>query len=137
MKLSHLPLRLVTGLFILNSGLSKRDVPDEAAAQMHGWAAGVYPQLADMEDQQFVKLLSTAEITLGAALLVPLVPARLVGLALTAFSGGLLGMYLQTPGMRKEGSLAPTQEGTALAKDLWMLGIGLSLLLDGGRARTA
>lgn len=137
MKLSHLPLRLVTGLFILNSGLSKRDVPDEAAAQMHGWAAGVYPHVADMEDQQFVKLLSTAEITLGVALLVPFVPASLVGLALTTFSGGLLGMYLKTPGMRKEGSLAPTQEGTALAKDLWMLGIGLSLLLDGGRDRAA
>ena len=32
MRLSHLPLRLTTGAFILNSGLSKRGLPDEAAA---------------------------------------------------------------------------------------------------------
>ena len=50
---------------------------------------------------------------------------------LPPFSGGLVGMYLKTPGMREEGSLAPTQDGTALAKDVWMLGIGASLLMQG------
>jgi hypothetical protein len=39
-------------------------------------------------------------------------------------------MYLRTPGMRKEGSLAPTQQGIGLAKDVWMLGIGVGFVLD-------
>jgi hypothetical protein len=83
-----------------------------------------------MEPEQFAKLLSVAEITLGAALLAPVVPTALAGAALTAFAGGLLGMYLRTPGMHKEGSLAPTQQGTILAKDVWMLGIGLGFVAD-------
>lgn len=33
--------------------------------------------------------------------------------------------------MRQEGSLRPTEQGTALAKDVWMLGIGLSLIAEG------
>ncbi|HXZ74670.1 MAG TPA: hypothetical protein VEH31_27905, partial [Streptosporangiaceae bacterium] len=67
---------------------------------------------------------------LGAVLLTPFVPAALAGAALTAFSGGLLVMYLRTPGMRKPGSLAPTPAGLAISKDVWMLGIGLGLLTD-------
>jgi hypothetical protein len=39
-------------------------------------------------------------------------------------------MYLRTPGMRQPGSLKPTEQGLAMAKDVWMLGIGLSLVLD-------
>jgi hypothetical protein len=39
-------------------------------------------------------------------------------------------MYLRTPGMHKEGSVAPTQQGTGLAKDVWMLGIGLGFVVD-------
>jgi hypothetical protein len=37
--------------------------------------------------------------------------------------------------MRKEGSLAPTPEGLALAKDSWLVGIGLSIMLRGLTAR--
>ena len=55
----------------------------------------------------------------------------MAGLALTGFSGGLLGLYLKIPGMRKEDSLRPTQQGIPLAKDSWMLGIGVGLTLDG------
>jgi hypothetical protein len=32
--------------------------------------------------------------------------------------------------MRRDGSLRPSQQGTALAKDVWMLGIGLGLIAD-------
>ena len=32
--------------------------------------------------------------------------------------------------MRQKGSLRPTHQGTALAKDVWMLGVGLGLLAD-------
>jgi hypothetical protein len=125
------PSRLVTGGFILNSGISKLSADDEeTAAVYHGMAAGAYPFLASMKPKDFVRLLAVSEIALGTALLVPVVPGWLAGLGLTAFSSGLLGLYARTPGMTKEGSLLPTQQGIALAKDIWMLGIGVSLVID-------
>ena len=131
MKLSHLPLRLATGAFILNSGLGKRGLQGEAAEGLHGMASVTLPgSLKQMDATEFAQLLSRAEMALGVALLAPFVPSRLAGAALTAFGGGLLSVYLQTPGMRQEGSVRPTQAGTALAKDVWLVGAGLSLLLD-------
>jgi hypothetical protein len=32
--------------------------------------------------------------------------------------------------MRKEGTPLPTQQGIPLAKDVWMLGVGLGLVID-------
>jgi len=129
-KVADIAPRVATGAFILNSGLSKRNVGPEHAAGLHGMASGAYPFLGKMEPEQFAKLLSAGEIALGTALLVPVVPTALAGAALAAFAGGLVGLYLRTPGMRKEGSLAPTQQGTVLAKDVWMLGIGLGFVAD-------
>jgi hypothetical protein len=83
-----------------------------------------------MDPQQFVRLLSTSEISLGAALLTPLVPSAVAGAALVAFSAGLLGLYARTPGMRQEGSIRPTEQGLSLAKDVWLLGIGAALVAD-------
>jgi hypothetical protein len=123
--------RISAGAFILNSGLGKRNVPAEAAAGMHGFAVGTYPFLKSVPPEQFVKGLSTAEIVIGGALLTPFVPTALAGALLTGFSGGLLGLYLKTPGMRKEGSLAPTEQGLSLAKDSWLVGIGIGLLTRG------
>jgi hypothetical protein len=68
-KLRHLPGRIVAGAFILNSGLNKRHADEGTVARLHGMATGTYPFLG--------KLLSTGEITLGAALLLPLVPSGL------------------------------------------------------------
>jgi hypothetical protein len=130
LKIADIAPRVATGAFILNSGLSKRNVDAEHAKGLHGMASGAYPFLGKLEPEQFAKLLSAGEITLGAALLAPVVPTALAGAALTAFAGGLVGMYLKTPGMRKEGSLAPTQQGTAIAKDVWMLGIGIGFVAD-------
>jgi hypothetical protein len=59
-------------------------------------------------------------------LLLPIVPNRLAGAALTAFSGGLLTMYLRTPPLHKPGSVWPTQTGIAVSKGAWMLVIGLA-----------
>ena len=129
-KASHLPQRIAAGAFILNSGLGKWSADDEAAAQLHGFAVGTYPFLAKLKPRDFVRLLSASEIALGAALLLPIVPAAVAGAGLTAFSGGLLGLYARTPGMRKDGTPFPTQQGIALAKDAWMLGIGLGLVID-------
>jgi hypothetical protein len=129
--LSEIGPRISAGAFILNSGLGKRNADPATATGVHGFASGTYPFLKSMDPQQFIKVLSTAEIAVGAALLAPFVPTAVAGLALTGFSGGLLGLYLRTPGMRKPGSLAPTQEGLAIAKDSWLLGIGLGLLVRG------
>ena len=85
MKLAHLPLRVATGAYILNSGLSKQMLEGQAAE----------------------------------------------GAALAGFSAGLVQLYLKTPGMRQPGSIKPTQEGIGLAKDVWLVGAGLTLLLDG------
>jgi hypothetical protein len=49
-------------------------------------AAGSYPLLREVKATQFVQMLSTAEIALGTALLVPVVPAALAGAGLLAFS---------------------------------------------------
>ena len=129
-KVSHLPPRIAAGAFILNSGVGKWSADEETAAQLHGFAVGTYPFLAKLKPKDFVRLLSATEMTLGAALLVPVIPSALVGAGLTAFSGGLLGLYARTPGMRKDGTPFPTQQGIALAKDAWMLGIGLGLVID-------
>jgi hypothetical protein len=59
------------------------------------------------------------------------------GAVLTGFSAGLLGLYLRTPGMRKPGSLAPTEQGLAIAKDVWLLGIGVGLFSYGTLDRRA
>jgi hypothetical protein len=74
---------------------------------------------------------------LGAALLTPFVPSALVGAALVGFSGGLVQLYLKTPGMRRPGGVRPTQDGIGLAKDVWLLGAGLTLLLDSRPKRKA
>jgi hypothetical protein len=129
-KARHLPPRIATGAFILNSGISKLSADEAAAAQMHGFAAGTYPFLKKLKPKDFVRLLAATEITLGTALLIPVVPAAVAGAGLAAFSGGLLGLYVRTPGMRKQGTPLPTEQGTALAKDVWMAGIGLGLMID-------
>jgi hypothetical protein len=129
--LSEIAPRISAGAFILNSGLGKRGADAETAAGMHGFAAGTYPFLKSVPPQQFVQGLATAEIAVGAALLTPFVPTFLAGAVLTGFSGGLLGLYLRTPGMRKPGSLAPTEAGLALAKDSWLVGIGIGLMTRG------
>ena len=131
MKLAHLPLRVATGAYILNSGLSKQNLEGQAAEGVHGMAVGAIPALKKVPPDKFTRLLSTGEIALGAALLIPFVPSALVGAALVGFSAGLVQLYLKTPGMRQPGSIRPTQEGIGLAKDVWLLGAGMTLVLDG------
>ncbi|HEV7975377.1 hypothetical protein [Amycolatopsis sp.] len=129
--LRQLPLRVTAGAFLLNSGFGKVGADKDAAEQMHGFAAGTYPALGKLDPSLFAKALAAGEIATGMALLIPFVPAAIAGIGLTAFSAGLLGLYLKTPGMRKEGSVRPTEQGLTLAKDVWLFGIGLALVLDG------
>ncbi|WP_406416754.1 hypothetical protein OH809_37705 [Streptomyces sp. NBC_00873] len=120
--------RLATGAFFLNSGLSKLKADEETAAGVHGMACVAYPFLKKLDAQRFTRLLAWSEIAVGGTLLAPFVPTPLAGLALTGFSGGLVGLYLRIPGMREPGSLRPTQNGIPLAKDSWMLGMGIGFL---------
>ncbi|MGH3501546.1 MAG: hypothetical protein ACRDQA_11760 [Nocardioidaceae bacterium] len=129
-RMRHLPPRLVTGAFILNSGLDKLRADKDTAQGLHGSASAAYPFLGALDADTFARLLAASETTLGIALLVPIIPTGAAGLGLAGFSAGLVGLYLRTPGARREGSLRPTPEGLALAKDTWMLGIGLSFVID-------
>lgn len=129
-KIRRAPGRIVTGAFILNSGLGKLKVEEATAKQLHGMAANAYPALQKVPAVPFAKALAVGEVAIGGAVLVPVVPAALAGLALTGFSAALLGMWWRTPGMHEENSPRPTPQGTGIAKDVWMFGTGVSLLLD-------
>ena len=130
-KLWHVPVRLATGAIILDQGLLKLGADEDTAKWLHGQASVAFPRVAEMEPKEFVQLLSTAEIALGAALLgIGFVPSGLAGLALAVFGGSLTRLYLKAPGTRREGTIAPSQQGITLAKDSWMLAIGTALVLD-------
>ena len=128
LRARDLPGRVVTGGFILHAGLEKWKGDENRAKAIHGMAANAFPVLKDVPPAQFLKLLAAGEIAVGGALLAPFVPAALAGAALTGFSGALLAMYARTPALRKPGSIWPSQSGTAVSKDVWMLGIGLGLM---------
>ena len=131
-KLRRAPLRITTGAFILSAGLDKWKGDEQTAAQLHGFASGTYPFVKQIEPPKFLKLLAVSEIAVGSALLLPVVPAAVAGAALVGFSAGLLGLYVRTPGMRRS-RLDPrsTPQGLPISKDVWMLGAGLGLLVDG------
>ena len=134
-KLRRAPARLVTGAYIVNSGISKLGGDDETAKGVHGMASNAYPMFEKVEPKLFLRLLGAGELTLGAALLLPVVPAAAAGVGLVAFSGSLLGMYWRTPSMHRPADPRPTREGVALAKDSWMFGIGAGLVLDAATSR--
>lgn len=134
-KARDLPGRITTGAFILHSGLEKWHADDTRAQAVHGMAAGAFPVLKHIPPARFVRLLSASEIAVGTALLVPVVPSALAGAALTGFSGALVTMYGRTPALRKPGSIWPSRAGTAVSKDVWMLGIGLGLVVDAAQSR--
>lgn len=133
LSLRDVPTRLATGAYIVHAGWEKWTDDGTRAGGVHGMAVGAYPFLSRIPPATFLKGLAAAEISLGSALLAPLVPNRVAGAGLTAFAGGLLGMYLRTPALHKPGSVWPTSAGTGVSKDVWMLGIGLGLLADGLR----
>ena len=136
-KAEHLAPRLVVGGYVLHSGLEKLGADEATAAGLHGMATTAYPFLGRLEPARFVRLLACGEIAVGAALIAPVVPASVAGLALTGFSGGLLGLYARVPGLRREGSIWPTQQGIGISKDAWLAGIGAGLVVDGLKDRLA
>lgn len=124
------PTRLATGAYIAHAGWEKLHGDEQHAKGVHAMASGAFPFVRGIAPTTFLKALAGGEIVTGAALLTPAVPNRLAGAALTGFAGALLAMYLRTPALHKPGSIWPTQAGTGVSKDVWMLGIGVGLLAD-------
>jgi hypothetical protein len=129
-RAQDVPTRVSTGAFILHAGLGKWGRDETRAQGLHAAAAGAFPFLKGISPARFARLLALGEIATGTALLAPVVPVALAGGALTLFSGSLVAMYLRTPAMHLPGSVWPTPAGTAVSKDVWMLGIGLGLLVE-------
>ncbi len=129
-SISNAALRLVSGAFILNAGLGKRNLPAEHAAGLQEAAQRLIPQAGQLAPEAFGKYLSYSEIGLGAFVLAPFVPSRLAGLALAGFSGALVATYLKTPGMTEADKIRPTPAGTAMAKDFWLAGIAVALIFN-------
>jgi hypothetical protein len=94
-------------------------------------AANAFPLLRPIPPPRFLRMLAAGELVTGTLLLTPSIPNGMAGTALTAFAGGLVAMYARTPTMHKPDSIWPSRAGIAVSKDVWMLGIGLSLLADG------
>jgi uncharacterized membrane protein YphA (DoxX/SURF4 family) len=129
-KLRQVPPRLAAGAFFLNSGIEKLSADEETAAKLHGFASGTYPFLGKLNARNFTKILAISEIAIGVMLVIPVVPGIVAGAGLTAFAGGTVGLYARTPGLRKPGSPLPSENGVPIAKDSWLVGIGLGLIID-------
>ncbi|MGI8666352.1 MAG: hypothetical protein ACR2N4_10020 [Jatrophihabitans sp.] len=133
-KLRRAPGRMSAGMFLVTSGVGKLSGDIDAAKGIHGLAVGAYPFLRSIPPVVFLKVLALTEIGIGSLLLLPFVGPRLSGMALTGFSGGLLGLYFRTPAMHDDHYL-PTLAGVAIAKDVWLNSIGTSLVIDGTLSR--
>ena len=132
MRLDTALLRAVPGAFILNSGIGKLGLDEESAAGLQQMAANGVPFVEEMTPAQFGKFLSYGEIAVGAALLLPFVPTRIAGAALTTFSAGLVANYFSIDSMTKDDGIRPSEDGTAVAKDTWLAAIGLALMFTTG-----
>jgi uncharacterized membrane protein YphA (DoxX/SURF4 family) len=97
-KVRRAPGRLAAGSYILNSGLSKLSTDDQAAVGLHAMATASYPALKRISPKLFTMILAGAEISLGTALLLPVVPTATAGLGLAAFSGGAAESLLAQSG---------------------------------------
>lgn len=127
-SIGNAALRLVTGAYILNSGVGKLGLDHDHSSGLQDVASQVIPQVAQIDSDKFGSYLGIGEIALGSALLAPFIPSRLAGLGLGAFSAGLIFTYLKTPGMTLSDGIRPSPDGGAMAKDFWLAGIAAALV---------
>ncbi|MDO4253832.1 MAG: hypothetical protein Q4C81_01600 [Kocuria sp.] len=128
MRLSNAILRGVSGAYLLQSGLGKKDAPVEVYDHLKTMAATGIPQFKEWDSKTFGQFLWLSEVGISGLLLTPFVSKRLAGLALTVFSAGMLTMYFNNDEMTQEDGLRPSQEGLSLSKDVWLAAIGLALV---------
>ena len=125
------PLRLTTGAFVLNSGVNTFGADDETSKRMQASAAKLVPQVERMDPRTFSKVLAAGEVTLGTALMLPIVPAAVAGLGLTAFAASVLATQRPSNGQHADTTgEQPANQAVPHATEAWMLGAGVSLLLD-------
>jgi len=124
------PLRLTTGAFVLNSGVSTFGASDEQTKKLQSTAAKLMPQVERMDPRTFAKVVGAGEVTLGTALMLPMVPAAVAGLGLTALAASLLASRPTTNGHHASPGGETTSVPVPNATEAWMLGSGVSLLLD-------
>ena len=129
-NLRRAPLRLGTGAFVVNSGIAAFSADNETTKRLQSTAARLMPQVEKMDPRTFAKVLGAGEVTLGAALILPVVPAAVAGLGLSAFAASLLATQRPTNGQHADGQNETPASATPPATEAWMLGAGVSLLLD-------
>ncbi|WP_018297184.1 hypothetical protein [Corynebacterium lubricantis] len=128
LAVSSIALRAIPAAFILNSGLGKLQTPPEASAGMQQFAATGISAVNKLPADKFGKILGAAETALGAALLTPFVSNRLAGAGLTAFGAGLMTLYFGNEGNTEDDGIRPSSDGTTLAKDSWLVALGVGLM---------
>jgi uncharacterized membrane protein YphA (DoxX/SURF4 family) len=126
----RMPVRVATGVWILHSGIEKWFGDEDQAKFHHAMTVNAFPFVKKVPPRRFLRILAACEIATGTVMLAPFISPARAGTALTAFSTGLLTLYFRSPKLHKPGSVWPTFEGIAFSKDVWMLGIGLSLVAD-------
>jgi hypothetical protein len=124
------PLRLTTGAFVLNSGVSTFSATEEQTKKLQSTAAKLVPQVERMDPRTFAKVVGAGEVTLGTALMLPIVPAAVAGLGLTAFAASLLAARPSGNGQHTDSEPETGKSAVPHATEAWMLGSGVSLLLD-------
>ncbi|AWB82378.1 hypothetical protein C3B44_08455 [Corynebacterium yudongzhengii] len=129
--LTSAALRVIPGAFILNSGIGKIGMPADASKGIQDFAATGVPAVKEIPSDQFGTVLGWSETALGGALLAPFVPNAAAGAGLTAFSVGLLSLYFADDDNTEEDGIRPSEQGLSLAKDSFLLAIGLGLLVGG------
>jgi hypothetical protein len=65
MRLRHLPVRLATGAFILDSGINHTNADEQTAGQVHSMASGTYPFFFSLDPRTCTRLLGFGEAALG------------------------------------------------------------------------
>lgn len=124
------PLRLTTGAFVLNSGVSTFNADGVTAKRLQTAAAKLVPQVERMDPRTFAKAVAAGEVTLGTALMLPIVPPAIAGLGLSAFAASLLATRGSSNGGHVDVGGARPESAVPQATEAWMIGAGVSLLLD-------
>src|SRR5699024_12425088 len=92
---------------------------EETAAGLQQMAANGVPMVENLTADQFGKFLTYGEIAVGSALLLPFVPTRIAGAALTTCAAGLVSNYFSIDAMTKDDGIRPCEHGVPAANDTW------------------
>lgn len=100
--------RLVSGAYILHSGMDKWSSSPQQATGIHAMASDAFPVVTSIEAAKFLRALSAAEITTGPGATHPVRPGR--------YCGCLADRLLRRPGSDVPAYPLAAQIGQHLAK---------------------